>query len=105
MRPLLLTLGWLALAAPAAAAPAAPAFSFTELDGSGHFDSRALLGKRVMVIRFQASWCKICNQEAAAIRGFFDDLRQICNQTPVVLLFDTYEKANPELADWLEKAR
>jgi cytochrome c biogenesis protein CcmG/thiol:disulfide interchange protein DsbE len=75
VRPLLHTLGWLALAAPAAAAPAAPAFSFTELDGSGHFDSRAQLGKRVMVIRFQASWCKICNQEAAAMERLYQKYR------------------------------
>jgi cytochrome c biogenesis protein CcmG/thiol:disulfide interchange protein DsbE len=75
VRPLLLTLGWLALAAPAAAAPAAPAFSFTELDGAGHFDSRAQLGKRVMVVRFQASWCKVCNQEAAAMERLYQKYR------------------------------
>jgi cytochrome c biogenesis protein CcmG/thiol:disulfide interchange protein DsbE len=51
-------------AAPAAAAPAAPAFTVTRLDGSGHFDSRAHLGKHVLIVRFQASWCKACNEEA-----------------------------------------
>ena len=75
MRPLLLALGWLALAAPAAAAPAAPAFSFVALDGSGHFDSRAQLGKHVMVVRFQASWCKVCNQEAAAMERLYQKYR------------------------------
>ena len=77
VRRLLLTLGWLALAAPdpAAAAPAAPAFSVTLLDGSGHFDSRAHIGKHVLVVRFQASWCKVCNQEATGIERLYQKYR------------------------------
>jgi cytochrome c biogenesis protein CcmG/thiol:disulfide interchange protein DsbE len=69
---LALTLGALLLAAaPAAAAPAAPAFHVTLLDGPGHFDSRAHLGKHVLVVRFQASWCKACNEEAEAFERVY----------------------------------
>ena len=58
-------------AAPAAAAPAAPAFTITRLDGSGHFDSRAHIGKHVLVVRFQASWCKVCVEEAGGIERVY----------------------------------
>ena len=61
----------LLLAAPAAAAPAAPAFTVTRLDGSGPFDSRAHIGKHVLVVRFQASWCKVCVEEAAGIERLY----------------------------------
>ncbi len=56
------------LAAPAAAAPSAPALTFKRLDGAGDFDSRTLIGKKVMVVRFQASWCKVCAEEAPGIQ-------------------------------------
>ena len=73
---LAIALGVLLLAAaPAAAAPAAPAFTVTLLDGSGHFDSRAHLGKHVLVVRFQASWCKVCNEEAAAFDRVYKKYR------------------------------
>jgi cytochrome c biogenesis protein CcmG, thiol:disulfide interchange protein DsbE len=73
---LALALGALLLAAgPVAAAPAAPAFTVTLLDGSGHFDSRAQLGKRVLVVRFQASWCKVCNEEAAMFERVYKKYR------------------------------
>ncbi|HET8530610.1 MAG TPA: TlpA disulfide reductase family protein [Methylomirabilota bacterium] len=75
MRRLLIALACLALAAPAAAAPAAPAFTVTLLDGSGHFDSRAQIGKHPLVVRFQASWCKVCNQEAAGIERLYQRYR------------------------------
>ena len=75
MRRLLITLACLALAAPAAAAPAAPAFTVTLLDGSGHFDSRAQIGKHLLVVRFQASWCKVCNEEAAGIERLYQKYR------------------------------
>ena len=75
MRRLLITLACLSLAAPAAAAPAAPAFTVTLLDGSGHFDSRAQIGKHPLVVRFQASWCKVCNQEAAGIERLYQKYR------------------------------
>jgi cytochrome c biogenesis protein CcmG, thiol:disulfide interchange protein DsbE len=75
VRRLLITLACLALAAPAAAAPAAPAFTVTLLDGSGHFDSRSQIGKHPLVVRFQASWCKVCNQEAAGIERLYQKYR------------------------------
>lgn len=75
MRPLLILLAWLLLAAPVAAAPAAPAFTVTLLDGSGHFDSRAHIGKDTVVVRFQASWCKVCNEEAAALERVYQKYR------------------------------
>jgi cytochrome c biogenesis protein CcmG/thiol:disulfide interchange protein DsbE len=69
------TLGWLLVAAPAAAAPAAPVFSVTLLDGSGHFDSRSHIGKHVLMVRFQASWCKVCNEEAAGVERIYQKYR------------------------------
>jgi cytochrome c biogenesis protein CcmG/thiol:disulfide interchange protein DsbE len=75
VRRFLITLACLALAAPAAAAPAAPAFTVTLLDGSGHFDSRAQIGKHLLVVRFQASWCKVCNEEAAGIERLYQKYR------------------------------
>lgn len=70
-----MTLGWLLLAAPAVAAPAAPVFSVMLLDGSGHFDSRSHIGKHVLMVRFQASWCKVCNEEAAGVERIYQKYR------------------------------
>ena len=50
---------------PAWAHPTAPAFTLRLLDGKKALDSRAYLGKSVLVVRFQASWCKVCVREAA----------------------------------------
>jgi cytochrome c biogenesis protein CcmG, thiol:disulfide interchange protein DsbE len=73
---LALALGALLIAAgPAGAAPAAPAFTVTRLDGSGHFDSRSHLGKHVLVVRFQASWCKVCNEEAQLFERIYKKYR------------------------------
>ena len=61
----------LVLAAPAAAAPdtpAAPAFSARLLDEKRTLDSRALIGKKVVVLRFQGSWCKVCTAQAGEIQ-------------------------------------
>jgi cytochrome c biogenesis protein CcmG/thiol:disulfide interchange protein DsbE len=55
------------LAAPALAAPSAPAFTLKLLNGTGTYDSRNQIGKRIVVVRFQASWCKACREEAAGI--------------------------------------
>ena len=49
---------------PAWAHPTAPAFTLRLLDGKKALDSRAYLGKSVLVVRFQASWCKVCVREA-----------------------------------------
>ncbi len=75
MRRLLLTLGCLLLATRAAAAPAAPVFNVTMLDGSGHFESRSHIGKDVLVVRFQASWCKVCNEEAVGFERLYQKYR------------------------------
>jgi len=89
VRRFLVALGWLLVAAPAAAAPAAPAFTVTLLDGSGHFDSRAHIGKDVLVVRFQASWCKVCNEEAAGIERVYQKYRARGVQLVSVQVQDT----------------
>ena len=72
MRPLLLSILAVALGATAAgAAPAAPALTFKLLDGGGTFDSRALIGKKILVVRFQASWCKVCAEEAPGVERVY----------------------------------
>src|SRR2546421_10991667 len=48
------------------AAPAAPAVRVKLVDGRT-FDSRDALGKKVVVLRFQASYCKPCVKESAAL--------------------------------------
>ncbi len=87
---LLLALGSCFLfAAPAVAAPAVPAFTVTRLDGSGHFDSRAQIGKHVLVVRFQASWCKVCNEEAAMLERIYQKYRPLGVQLISVQVQDT----------------
>jgi peroxiredoxin len=54
-------------AAATAAAPAAPGFRLTLLDGHGTVDSRSLIGKKILVVRFQASYCQPCARESAAL--------------------------------------
>jgi cytochrome c biogenesis protein CcmG/thiol:disulfide interchange protein DsbE len=49
------------------AGPAAPAFTLKLLDGKKTLDSRAYLGKKVLVVRFQASWCAVCVREAPGL--------------------------------------
>ena len=62
------------LFAPAsgAAAPAAPAVRVPLLTGGEPFDSRSLMGKKVLVLRFQASWCKSCASQAAGIERIYE---------------------------------
>ena len=68
MRRALLTLAALLIAAASVgAAPAAPGFRVKQLDGARTFDSRAMIGKKVVVLRFQASYCKPCVKESAAL--------------------------------------
>ena len=52
---------------PAHAAPTAPGFRVKQLDGARTFDSRDMVGKKVVVVRFQASYCKPCARESAAL--------------------------------------
>ncbi|HEV8616496.1 MAG TPA: TlpA disulfide reductase family protein [Methylomirabilota bacterium] len=67
-RPLLLaSLLLLAIAATGEAAPTAPAFRVKTLDGRRTIDTRELLGKKVLVLRFQASYCKPCAKEAGPL--------------------------------------
>ena len=55
------------LVVQAEAAPAAPGFKVRLLDGKTSLDSRNLIGRKVLVLRFQASWCKPCVKESAAL--------------------------------------
>lgn len=57
----------LLLAGVAAAAPAAPGFKVRVLDGGRTLDSRDLIGKKILVLRFQAAYCVPCRQESAAL--------------------------------------
>jgi len=59
----------------AAAAPAAPAVRVPLLKGGEIFDSRELIGKKVLVLRFQASWCKLCAGQAAGLQRIYDRYR------------------------------
>ena len=57
---------------PAVAAPAAPAIRVRLLDGGETFDSRLLIGKKVLVVRFQASWCKTCAAQATGVQRVYE---------------------------------
>ena len=48
------------------AAPAAPGFTVKLLDSGRTLDSKELIGKSIVVVRFQASYCKPCVKESAA---------------------------------------
>ncbi len=64
----------LSLTSTAAGAPAAPGFKVRLLDGRS-VDSRDLIGKKVLVLRFQASYCKACVRESAALARLNDRYR------------------------------
>ena len=74
--PLLLALA-LALVSvvPALAAPAAPGFRVKLLDSPRTFDSREMMGKKAVVLRFQASYCKVCAREAEALSKLVERYR------------------------------
>jgi len=61
------TVGPITIVGRAWAAPAAPGFRVKLLDSPRTLDTRELIGKRVLVLRFQASYCKPCNRESAAL--------------------------------------
>ncbi|HET7339978.1 MAG TPA: TlpA disulfide reductase family protein [Methylomirabilota bacterium] len=63
-----------ALAATAEAAPAAPGFRLKTLDGRT-IDSNDLIGKKIVVLRFQASYCKPCARESPALNRVFERYR------------------------------
>ena len=63
---LLALVALLTLASSVAAAPAAPGFKVRLVDGRT-LDSRDLIGKKILVLRFQASYCKPCVRESAAL--------------------------------------
>ncbi|HXJ79278.1 MAG TPA: TlpA disulfide reductase family protein [Candidatus Methylomirabilis sp.] len=75
MRQVLAVLVLTFLAAPALAAPSAPAFTLKLLDDSGTLDSRAAIGKKILVVRFQASWCKPCAEEAPGLQRIYEKYR------------------------------
>jgi len=64
----------LSLTSSVAAAPAAPGFKVRLFDGS-EVDSRDLIGKKILVLRFQASYCKPCVRESAALARVADRYR------------------------------
>jgi hypothetical protein len=53
-------------AGSARSAPAAPGFRVKLFDSSRELDSREITGKKVLVLRFQASYCRPCVRESAA---------------------------------------
>jgi peroxiredoxin len=65
----------LALAPSTHAAPAAPGFKVTMIDGKTSLDSRELIGKKILVLRFQASYCKACVKESPAFGRLYDKYR------------------------------
>jgi thiol-disulfide isomerase/thioredoxin len=75
MRRLLTAFVLLSWAVPVFAAPSAPAFTLKLLDGGRPFDSRSLIGKKALVVRFQASWCKVCVEEAPAVERIWQKYR------------------------------
>jgi peroxiredoxin len=65
----------LALAAGSEAAPAAPGFKVRLIDGKTSIDSRDLIGKKILVLRFQASYCKPCVKESPALGRLLEKYR------------------------------
>jgi thiol-disulfide isomerase/thioredoxin len=61
--------------AAAVAAPAAPGFRVRLLDSPRSFDSRDRIGKKIVVLRFQASWCRSCVKESVAFSRLADHYR------------------------------
>lgn len=64
--PFLVPLALLCLTAVAHAGTTAPGFRVTTLNGT-KIDSNELIGKKIIVLRFQASYCKPCVKESPAL--------------------------------------
>lgn len=73
-RSFLLFAALLLLAGAADAAQSAPGFRVTTLDGT-RLDSRDLIGQKIIVLRFQASYCKPCARESAGFARLADRYR------------------------------
>ena len=65
----------LSLSSSVAAAPAAPGFKVRLLDGRD-VDSRDLIGKKILVLRFQASYCMPCARESAPLARLAERYRE-----------------------------
>lgn len=78
----------LALIASAAAAPAAPGFKVRLVDGRS-LDSRELIGKKILVLRFQASYCKPCARESAALGRLVERYRDRAVEILAIHVQDT----------------
>jgi peroxiredoxin len=88
--------------APAAAAPpAAPAVRMPLLKSGETFDSRALIGKKVLVLRFQASWCKTCAAQAAGLQRVYERYRS----RDVEILAIHVDDTEPDARAFLEAHR
>lgn len=74
-RRLLLSALLLAVAVSGEAAPTAPGFTVKLLDGKTTLDSRDLIGKKLLVLRFQASYCKPCAKESPGLARIADRYR------------------------------
>ena len=76
MRRLLLAFATLlALVSVATAEPAAPGFRVRLLDSGKTVDSRELISKKILVLRFQASYCKPCARESPGLARLADRYR------------------------------
>jgi peroxiredoxin len=78
----------LVLTGTAAAAPAAPGFKVRLLDGRT-LDSRDLIGKKILVVRFQTSYCKPCAKESAALSRVAERYRERGVEVVAVHVQDT----------------
>ena len=70
---LLLVVAWQEVAG---AAETAPALTLRLLDGKKTLDSRSYLGKKLLVVRFQASWCRVCAREGPAFERSYRKYRR-----------------------------
>src|SRR3970282_2382797 len=77
------------LVVQAEAAPAAPGFRVGLVDGKASLDSRNLIGKKVLCLRFQASWCKPCVKESAALAQVAERYRGRGVETLAIHVQDT----------------